>query len=568
VKSCWILLAGCLSASWLATASANATIITVTNTNDSGRGSLRQAIADANDGDTISAAGVFGSIELSSGELLVDKSVTINGPGAEKLSIENTGLSRVFEIASGETVTISGFAINSGQAVVGGGIYNAGILVIAGCSISGNEAGGVRENGLGGGIYNAGGAEIAIINSTISDNNVNGLSQQPDLGGGIFNENGAILTVINCVISGNVADQGGSIYNGGSMQITGTTFSDNFVGSAFSQQISLGGAIYNGGILHIASSTITRNAAIGTLQGGGLGGGIFNGGTLAIANGTISGNLAAGTGASSGAGGAIANGTGNVGIQNSTINGNMADGPGGSGFGGNVFMAEGALEIGNTILNTSFGANISNFGNNGTIISDGYNLSSDNGGGYLTAVGDQINADPRLGPLQDNGGLTLTHALLAESPAIDAGDPNFNPNNFQPPLICDQRGPGVDRVKNGRIDIGAFEVQTGPPPPSTTPPPPPARDPRKVALAKIRREMRFTRRTLHELNGTTSIPPSVFTWLNVRLRVLKARLAYPLDKALSRIDRRVLNRGPMTEASTRKLLARVDARLDALRSGR
>jgi hypothetical protein len=568
VKRYRILLAGCLSASWLAAASAHANTITVTNTNDSGGGSLRQAIADANDGDTISAAGVFGSIELSSGQLLVDKSVTINGPGAEKLSVQNTRLSRVFEIASGETVTISGFEISSGQALVGGGIYNAGILKFVGCTISGNEAGGVRQNGLGGGIYNASGAEIAIINSTISDNNVNGLSQQPDLGGGIFNEDGAILTVINCVISGNEADQGGGIYNGGSMQITGTAFSDNFVGSAFSQQISVGGAIYNGGILHIANSTLTRNAAIGAIQSGGLGGGIFNGGGLAITNSTISGNLAGGTGASPGTGGGIANGSGDIDIQNSTINGNMADGPGGSGFGGNVFMAEGALEIGNTILNTGFGDNISNFANNGTIISDGYNLSNDNAAGYLTAAGDQINTDPRLGPLQDNGGLTLTHALLAESPAIDAGDPNFNPNNFQPPLIYDQRGPGFDRVKNGRIDIGAFQVQTGPPPPSTTPPPPPARDPRKVALAKIRREMRFTRRTLHELNGTTSIPPSVFTWLNVRLRVLKARLAYPLDKALSRIDRRLLNGGPMDEASTRKLLARVDARLDALRSGR
>jgi hypothetical protein len=568
VKSCGILLARCLSVSWLAVASANANTITVTNTNDSGRGSLRQAVADANDGDTISATGVFGSIELSSGELLVDKSVTINGPGAEKLSIENTRLSRVFQIAPGETVTISGFAINRGQAVVGGGIYNAGILVIAGCSISGNEAGGVRENGLGGGIYNAGDAEIAIINSTISGNHVNSLSQQPDLGGGIFNENGAILTVINCIISGNEADQGGSIYNGGSMQITGTTFSDNFVGSAFSQQTSLGGAIYNGGILHIANSTITRNAAIGTLQAGGLGGGIFNGGTLAITNSTISGNLAGSTGASPGAGGGIANGSGDTEIQNSTINGNMADGPGGSGFGGNVFMAEGALEIGNTILITGFGANISNFGNNGTIISDGYNLSNDNAAGYLTGAGDQINTDPKLGPLQHNGGPTLTHALLADSPAIDAGDPNFNPNNFQPPLIYDQRGPEFDRVKNGRIDIGAFEVPTGPPPPSTTPPPPPARDPRKVALAKIRREMRFTRRALHELDGTTSAPPSVFTWLKVRLRVLKARLAYPLDKALSRIDRHLLDSGPMDEPSTRKLLARVDARLDALRSGR
>src|SRR6266542_6340652 len=284
-----------------------------------------------------------------------------------------------------------------------------------GCSISGNEAGGLRENGLGGGIYN---------------------------------DNGATLTVINCAISGNGADQGGGIYNGGSMQITNTTVSNNFVGRVSSQQTSLAGAIYNGGTLDIANCTIAGNTATGTLQSGGVGGGIFNGGTLAIANTTISGNL--------------------------------ADSPGGSGFGGNVFIAEGTLDIGNTILNTDSGANIFNFGNQGTIISDGYNLSSDNGAGYLTAAGDQIDTDPKLGPLQDNGGPTFTYALLADSPAIDAGNPNFNPNNFQPPRTYDQRGLGFDRVKNGRSDIGAFEVQAAsitPPRPTPPPTPPPSPTP-------------------------------------------------------------------------------------------
>ena len=557
VKSCRVLLAGCLSAWWLAAASAHANIITVTNTNDSGHGSLRQAIADANDGDTINARGVFGSIELISGELLVNKNVTINGPGAEKLSVKNTRLSRVFEIASVEIVTISGLAINSGEAVVGGGIYNAGTLEIIGCSISGNKAGGPRERGLGAGIYNASGAEIAIIDS---------------------------------IISGNWADEGAGIYNAGSMQIARTAISDNFVGGAFSQQTSLGGAICNGGTLDIANSTITGNTANGTPQSGGIGGGIFNGGTLAIVNSTISGNLAGGTAAYPGEGGGITNGSGNVMIQNSTINGNTANGPGGSGFGGNVFIAEGTLEMGNTILNTGSGENIFNFGNQGTVISDGYNLSSDNGAGYLTAAGDQINTDPKLGPLQDNGGPTFTYALLADSPAIDAGNPNFNPNNFQPPRTYDQRGLGFDRVKNGRSDIGAFEVQAAsitpprptppptPPPsptptptpspsPTPTPPPTPTEDPREVAIAKIRRDMRFTRMALRELNGTESVPLSVSAWLKLRLRVLKARLAYPLDEALARIDQRLLKDGPMSEASRRDLLTRLNARLNALRNG-
>jgi hypothetical protein len=82
----------------------------------------------------------------------------------------------------------------------------------------------------------------------------------------------------------------------------------------------------------------------------------------------------------------------------------------------------------------------------------------------MTGPGDQINTDPMLGPLQDNGGPTFTHELLSGSPAIDAGDPNFTP-----PPFYDQRGPNFWRVRNGRIDIGSFEVQAG-----STPTPTPA----------------------------------------------------------------------------------------------
>jgi hypothetical protein len=70
--------------------------------------------------------------------------------------------------------------------------------------------------------------------------------------------------------------------------------------------------------------------------------------------------------------------------------------------------------------------------------------------------------------LQNNGGLTFTHELLPGSAAIDAGDPSFTP----PPLY-DQRGPGFDRVVNGRIDIGSFEVQSGSPTPTPSPSPTP-----------------------------------------------------------------------------------------------
>src|SRR5206468_1730823 len=130
------------------------------------------------------------------------------------------------------------------------------------------------------------------------------------------------------------------------------------------------------------------------------------------------------------------------------------------------------VNISNTILNAGSGGNLFNNGN-GMIASLGYNLSSDNGSGYLIGPGDQINTDPLLGPLQDNGGPTFTHGLLPGSPAIDAGDPNFTP-----PPFYDQRGPGYPRVVNNRIDKGSFEVQAG-----GTPTPTPTATPAPTATA-------------------------------------------------------------------------------------
>jgi hypothetical protein len=170
-------------------------------------------------------------------------------------------------------------------------------------------------------------------------------------------------------------------------------------------------------------------------------------------NSTISGN-SAGT-----SGGGIYNNS-SLYVTLSTITGNSAP------SGGGIYNV-GSVEVSNTILNAgASGENIFNDG--GTVTSEGYNLSSDDGGGYLNGPGDQINTDPLLGPLQDNGGPTFTHALLPGSPAINAGDPSFTP-----PPYYDQRGPLFRRVFNRRIDIGSFETQPTPPPfprPRPTPP--------------------------------------------------------------------------------------------------
>lgn len=364
-----------------------AATISVTNTNDSGPGSLRQALVNANNGDTIDATGISGVITLSSGELLVDKSVTINGPGADLLAVDGNGTSRVFEIGSGETVTISDLTIKNGHDDnIGGGINNqsGATLTIANCTVSANTTGSVGNPAVqGGGIYNRG--RVMIVNSTISGNSSGGISGG---GGGIFNAGS--LNIISSTVNHNTATTGAGVENGGkqsTVMITNTTLSSN-VASAY------GGACVNVGILQIASSTLSDNSA--------------------------------------------------------------AD------FAGSI-LNNGSVQIGNTVLNRGQPANIHSFG--GTVTSTGYNLSSDDGAGFLTGPGDQVNTDPMLSPLQDNGGPTFTHALLPGSPAIDSGDPNFTP-----PPFFDQRGPGFSRVVNGRIDKGAFEVQ-GAPTPTATPSP-------------------------------------------------------------------------------------------------
>jgi hypothetical protein len=109
------------------------------------------------------------------------------------------------------------------------------------------------------------------------------------------------------------------------------------------------------------------------------------------------------------------------------------------------------VELRNTIVSSDGSSPNFLTTNGGQIVSRGHNISSDNSGD-LTADGDMPNTDPMLGALADNGGPTLTRALLPGSPAIDAGD-NAGAANF------DQRGPGFARVVNGTIDIGAYEVQ-------------------------------------------------------------------------------------------------------------
>ena len=437
-----------------------ANLITVTNTNDSGPGSLRQALADANDGDTINFdVSLKGqTIALTSGELVIDKSITITGPGSDQLAVSAAFQYhiRIFHVMASPTVIIEGLTIGPSLYIYGCGIQNdQAILTVNNCAVAGNA--GLK---FGAGISNGG--TLTVNNSSITGNAL----QYQGTGAGISSS--GTLIINNSIIRGNVSGKGytdgGGIYSSGMLEITNSTIDGNSVGGS-------GGGIYNLGVAIITSSTISGNFAGGGYPDPrpGFGGGISSNGTgatLTISNSTISGNSVLTTDTGPGRGGGIGN-SGSLQIANSTISGNSAT------DGGAICNDAAPLEIANSILNAGdVGENIFNDG--GTITSLGYNLSSDNGGGYLNGPGDQTNTDPILGPLQDNGGPTQTHRPYPQSPAIDAGDPSFTP-----PPFYDQRGTGFDRVVNGRIDIGSFEVQEGkPPPPSPTPTPTPTATPR------------------------------------------------------------------------------------------
>jgi hypothetical protein len=463
----------------------------VTNTNDSGGGSLRQALADAHDGDTINFAhSLIGrNIGLTTGELVIDKSVTINGPGTNLLGVyrsAQTGF-RIFHVMPGVSARIAGLTISNGglDEEGGGGIFNDhAVLTINRCVVQNSFASAL----YGGGVYNDGSggrSTLTILNSTVTGNFASA-------GGGIYNDadndGSATLSLIKSVVDSNTAafngfptggGAGGGIANGGgTLMITNSVVTNNLAGVPEPFALGDGGGIISYGTLVITNSTISANQAYSA------GGGIESDGTLTITSSTISGNGAIGghDGQPWGHGGGIA---GNVTFTNSTLSGNYASLSGGGLDGGGVvsnstvsnnngggISASAALQIANTILKTGArGPNISIDG--GTVMSHGYNVSNDDGGGFLNGPGDQINTDPLLGPLQNNGGPTFTHALLPGSPAINAGDPNFTP-----PPYYDQRGPRFRRVFNGRIDVGALEVQPEPPPfPTPRPRPTPPRRP-------------------------------------------------------------------------------------------
>jgi hypothetical protein len=394
---------------------------TVTNNADSGAGSLRQAIIDANATtgveDTINFdLGSAATITLTSGQLptITDHAgLTIDG-GSADITISGGNQHRVFEVGFGAKLTLSNLTVADGGGLRPNGISNDGTLEVNNSTLSDNSASGiVNFNGT-----------VTVSNSTLSGNS-DGFS-----GGGIANFHGTV-TVSNSTLSGNSAVvEGGGISNtGGTLTVSNSTLSGNSVNS---DQFPGGGGISNnGGTVTVSNSTFSGNSA--TL----VGGGIYNKGT-AMNPGTVT-------------------------VSNSTFSGNTNNGP--FSFGGGGIHNEGGSTA--TLKNTIVAKSPSASGENcaGTITNGGYNLDSGTSCGFPT---NRSSKDPLLGPLADNGGPTMTHALLAGSPAIDKGN-SFSATTDQRGLPRPSNFVDIVNAADGS-DIGAFELQAPPTQPDTTPP--------------------------------------------------------------------------------------------------
>ncbi|HAZ44849.1 MAG TPA: hypothetical protein DDW76_22130 [Cyanobacteria bacterium UBA11369] len=375
---------------------ANFLVTTLNDENDGGSGgsglSLREAIASANattGADTIlfSSGLSGGTITLTLGQLNITNNLNIIGLGAENLTIDANSNSRIFNVDDGTENAI--------------GVTIAGLTLTRGSAPA--SAGG-------GAIANA--ESLTIINSLVK-NNVSSLA-----GGAIFSINpNNSLAVFNSTFRDNTAGLGGGAISQfqGTSNIDSSTFDRNTAANA-------GGAISaRSAQVTLTNSTIINNRT--ERNGGGII--IFDSGsTLEARNSTFSGNTAAFTG-----GGLALSLGASATVINTTLTANTANNGAG-------IMISAVSPSGTAVIQNSIVA-----GNNGVDLSGNLAAGSTN---------NLIGGDPLLGPLQNNGGPTLTHAPLPGSPAIDGG------SNAVAAGATDQRGEA--RIQSGIIDIGAVEL--------------------------------------------------------------------------------------------------------------
>jgi hypothetical protein len=391
----------------------------VTNNNDSGAGSLRQILSDCYPGDSvIFDAGLNGqTITLTTGELLIKTDLTITGLGMNNLTISGNNASRIFNIAEGLGVAITDLTIANGKApnpwgvdAKGGGIYSEATrlhlrrLLLRDCLSLAAENGG----GYGGAIYHSGGEELSLWDCRIVGNTVAGYTNpgagfggsdvvKPGVGGGIYcATSSGQFAMIGCEVSDNMAQSGAS--------------------SLDHPAEAKGGGVYFQCMLPSGFTNCTLSGNITDGADGSYGGGIYAASSCTFRFCTV------------------------------TLNETRGDG---TKEGGGIY-GEGILK------NSLFANNSSTTGADlkGTFTSQNYNLIRNTTGYTLsgTTTNNITGQDPLLGPLQDNGGPTLTHALLDGSPALD-----WIPASEIGTITTDQRGQPRPSPSDGNADIGAYE---------------------------------------------------------------------------------------------------------------
>ena len=452
----------------------NLVVDTLVDKNDhdysAGHLSLREAIdlADGSIGnDTISfaaalTAGGPATIQLVQGELVIGESLTISGPGAGRLTIsaydptpatKNGDGSRIFNVDdrnanNSSSVTISGVTLTGGDSSgSGGAVLSNENLVLSDSIITGNASRISTATQGGGGIYSGYGGNLTVVRCVIANNSA------VVEGGGIRKRGGQLL-LQDSQIENNVAG-----WVGGGVSVSDGNVSVVIVRTNIKSNVSNALSTFGGGGLFLYDANVViRDSLISGNTSVGWGGGIYTAvsTTLSIIGTTVSGNSSA-----SGGGGLRLIGPSVIAF--STVTANTAPADKGSG----VWASNGTAA--SRVFRSSIVAGNTNSDVDGDVTvfqSSGFNLIGTGSSiGAFNQPGDQTGViNPLLSPLADNGGPTMTHALLPGSPALDVGDPPAVAGAGGVPLD-DQRGTPFGRIYDGdgidgaRIDIGAFESQ-------------------------------------------------------------------------------------------------------------
>lgn len=446
----------------------------VSNTNDAGGGSLRQAITDANtapgaDEIIFDAGGVFGSAQtislLSALPQITNAggALTITGTGAANLNVRrDPGAATNFRIFDSTTtsLTMTGLTISGGNVTgTGGGLQSnasSAVINLTGVTFKSNSA-----TGNGGALY------VTTANSNVTlDGTKFTANSSGSNGGAVFMNTGTFLTVKNSAMSGNIASaDGGALYffSGGSLVVDNSTLSGNRAGSAsvgggalyfFGAATAAPPAGYTANTLIVSNSSITNNTS--ALAGGAFVLPSFTG-TLQVINSTLTGNTAS----TSGGAIAITSGAGSLAVIDSTIVGNTASATAANTGGGGIARTSttaGTVNIANSIVSNNTNINGPDILSS-SVTTTNVNFSAVGSSTGWTASGTSGNnlapgTNLLLTPLGNFGGSTRTIAPLPGSPVLDAGSDALVPVGF----TLDQRGGSF--VRNaGTVDIGAVESQ-------------------------------------------------------------------------------------------------------------